>query len=844
MVEIRILGSVHLRATDGREVATLIRHSKRTALFAYLAAAAVPSSFHRRDTLLALFWPESDESHARAALNQALYVLRTALGENVILAHGDDEVGVNRAVVSCDASAFEAALDAGRVADAMALYRGDLLEGFFVTGAPQFERWVERERSRLRSRASEGAWALAESKAAAGDSLEAERWAHRAAELLSGDELAARRLMTFLSRLGDRAAAIRAFEVFRSRLAQEYELEPSAETLALAAAIREEEQHVIPERVAKATGVAGSGERSVSRRRWLPAVLGLVLMGVLGYALVAHRSPRPPRVLVLPFQNLGAPEDAYFTEGITDEITARLAMVSGLSVVGGQSAARYKGTTKTPRQMSQELDVDYVLEGTVTWQRARNGAGRVRVRSQLINARNEVQVWASVLDQDVNISELFAMLSGITQRVVDELHVALETPQRSGLAFVPTRSWEAYNSYLRGRAFVRAAWIASNTRSAIELLDRAVDQDSTFALAYAWLSTAHSNAHWLHSMGARHLALAKHAAERAVRIDPELPEAHMALGHYYYVCCQDYPRALSHLERSHAGRPGDARVVMFIGNVYKRWGRWDEGVRYYEMAARLDPVWHAPLLNLSQIHLWLRDYDNAQRTSSLVLSLEPREATAYTILGSIPLLRDGDVAAARRVFAEAAAVSDGYEGMRLPFYLELLDRRYTDARMRLGPKLGPLESGEEWLVNDHIRRAIVARLLGDSGGARASFDSARVELEGVMPEFVDSPQRQNWLGSALAISYAGLGRRDAAIEQARRVVASDPPAVDAMSGPAALQDIALTHVLLGDHAAALEIIERLLSIPGRLSPQVLRLDPLWDPLRGNPRFERLVRIGS
>ena len=216
LVELRILGSLQLRAADGRQVETLARHAKRTALLAYLAASS-PRGPHRRDTLLALFWPESDAPHARAALNQALYVLRSALGEEAIAPRGDGEVVLSREAVWCDAAAFEAALDAGRPGDALALYRGDLLEGFFVTGAPEFERWLERERARLRERASQGAWALAEERAAVGDAGEAGRWARRAADLLPADEITARRLMTFLNKPGGGGRGVRCIRLAAGR---------------------------------------------------------------------------------------------------------------------------------------------------------------------------------------------------------------------------------------------------------------------------------------------------------------------------------------------------------------------------------------------------------------------------------------------------------------------------------------------------------------------------------------------------------------------------------------------------------------------------------------------------
>src|SRR2546426_6533781 len=240
MVEFRLLGTLSLRTADGRDAGSLLSQPRRLALLAYLAAAT-PRGPHRRDKILALFWPELDEAHARAALNQAVYVLRATLGEDAIVPRGDGALGVTE-VVWCDAVAFQQALDAGRPAEALRLYQGDLLEGFFISGAPEFERWLDRERDGLRRRASEGAWAIAEASAAAGDAFEAARWARRAADLVATDEAETRRLMRFLHGLGDRGAAIGVYETFAARLKEEYELEPSAETATVAARIRQEAQ--------------------------------------------------------------------------------------------------------------------------------------------------------------------------------------------------------------------------------------------------------------------------------------------------------------------------------------------------------------------------------------------------------------------------------------------------------------------------------------------------------------------------------------------------------------------------------------------------------------------------
>lgn len=300
MVELRVLGTLQLRASDRRPVESLTHQARRAALLAYLAAA-VPRGAHRRDKLLALFWPELDQAHARAALNQAVYVLRATLGEDALVPRGDGALGLTDAVW-CDAAAFEAALDAGNSAEALALYRGDLLDGFFITGAPEFERWLDGERERLRQRAAEGAWALAQVKAAEGDTFEAERWARRAADLVPADEAVIRRLMRFLHEQGDRAAAIRVYQAFVSRLAREYELEPSAETQELAATIREEEPSVptvraVDGRPAPVTAVGAAAPRRLPLS-WV-AVAAAAVAGLVVGAWAWLRSPDagPPPVV-------------------------------------------------------------------------------------------------------------------------------------------------------------------------------------------------------------------------------------------------------------------------------------------------------------------------------------------------------------------------------------------------------------------------------------------------------------------------------------------------------------------------------------------------------------------
>ena len=237
MIELCMLGRLSLTGADGREVRGLLGQPRRLALLAYLAAAS-PQGFHRRDTLLALFWPELDQEHARAALRQALHVVRDALGGDAVTSRGDEEIGLDFAQVSCDVAAFERALRIGQLEEALDLYRGALLEGFFISDAPEFERWLETERGRLQQAAAGGARALAERYESDNDLTRAVRWTRRSIELAPSDEGLVRRLIALLDRQGDRAGALEAYEAFARRVAAEYDAEPAAETRALVAAVR------------------------------------------------------------------------------------------------------------------------------------------------------------------------------------------------------------------------------------------------------------------------------------------------------------------------------------------------------------------------------------------------------------------------------------------------------------------------------------------------------------------------------------------------------------------------------------------------------------------------------
>ena len=858
MVELRVLGSVRLQASDGRDVAPLVRQPKRTALLAFLAASHARGP-HRRDTLLAMFWPESDTAHARAALSQALYVLRAALGEAAIVSPGDGAVSLDEKAVWCDAAAFEAALDAGRPGDALALYRGDLLEGFFVTGAPEFEHWLDGERARLRERASQGAWALAAERAAAGDAVEAGRWARRAAELVPADEAVARRLMTFLSGLGDRAAAVRAFEEFESRLAREYELEPSAETRGLAETIRKAESQQHPAALAAQPRSAAAPEASAgppltglarsapvrSRRR--AAVLALLLTGLLAGGSLVFRAQlgarsteaarAPKRLVVLPFANLGPAEEEYFADGITEEIAARLAVIDPLRVIGRTSATRYKRTTKTIQEIGRELGVRYILEGAVRWEKPPHGQARVRVTPQLVSTVDGTHLWAQVYDEPLD--EIFRVQSDIAQRVVHALDVTLLEPERRTMEAVPTRNLQAYDYYLRGNDYSRRGLDERVQRAVARMYEKAVELDSGFALAYAMLSRVHSRMYLLYfDHSAARLAKAKWAVDKALELQPDLPEGHHSLGTYYWIGHTDYDRALREYAITEASRSHEYNLFLARAVLRGRQGKYPEALVDFARARELDPASATLNSTYGEICELTRDFARAESLYDRAIALSPDGVRPYYYKVGLYLRQDGTTQKARAVLDEAQTVGlgDAPDVVFARVQVAIFDRRYDEAITRLSSGAPEVFADQQRFTPRALLDAQVYGLMQRRDVERAYYDSARHMVVAKLREQPDDAR----LHGALGVAYAGLGRKQEAIQEGQRGVNLRPISKDTYQGYYRAWDLARIYVMVGEYDAAVDRLAYLVSIPGYLTPAWLRIDPTWDALRSHPRFQRLL----
>jgi TolB-like protein len=582
--------------------------------------------------------------------------------------------------------------------------------------------------------------------------------------------------------------------------------------------------------------------------RW-PVYAGIAALGLLGgFAALARSRARSgpshpaqrPMLVVLPFENLGRAEDEYFADGMTEEVTARLAGLHGLGVIGRTSAIQYKKTTKTIPQIGQELGVDYILEGSVRWDKAPHGASRVRVTPQLVRVSDASHVWANVYD--AVLADVFDVQSKIATQVADTLDVTLLAPERQALAVRPTANLEAYDYYLRGTDYSLREFRREDAELAVQMYDRAVQLDPAFALAYDALARAQLDLSWIHGETSA-MAKAKAALARAQQLGPELAETHLALGYYYYYGSREYGHALEQFEQVRQRKPNDPDVISAMGYIRRRQGQWEQSLTDLNRASDLDPRNHELFYNLSLTYgLILHRYAEARQAVARAITLAPDVPVYHAVRANLYILENGDTSMAKQVIEQGGRTLDPARIMverqaeRIaPSLVRVFAADYRDALARFTVQAADGDSATYYL-----RKAAFYGVESDTSAAHAYYDSARVVLEGQMARRASRGSEQQPLDLYLALAYAGLGRRADAVRLGRKGAALVPVSRDAFAGPIALVRLAAVYVLAGEYDAAIDELEYLLSIPAPMSASLLRVDPLYAPLRRNPRFERLV----
>jgi serine/threonine-protein kinase len=598
------------------------------------------------------------------------------------------------------------------------------------------------------------------------------------------------------------------------------------------------------------------------------AVVAVVLLGVVWLLPrllpSAAADARLPRLVVLPFENLGAPEDEYFAAGILDEITARLAGLDSLSVISRQSAIQYENTDKTPQQIGEELDIDYLLEGTIRWQRSADGSSRVRITPQLIRVADDIHLWAEIYERP--LTEVFAVQSDIAARMVSAMGIALGGDERELLAEQPTENMEAWEHYLRGNfAFNDGFPLGPAISRAVEEYEIVVQLDPDFALAYAKLSLAHFGVFRRGEDGrggdgtADRLALVEETALEALRLNPDLPEGHAALGVYHYACCRDYASAHAELDLALAQRPNDAFLLTLSAIPYKRSGNLERAAALFGRASDLNPMAWSPANEASRAYKALRNYHEAERYQeryAALAELAPSSAGAsgYRERAILKFKRDGHGDAVREILEQAQQRFGGDYwrlavdvGTSSPPLARVLCAQDTAACHQALKRISePLYgSAGIWF---YLTMAGLYDVAADENLSRGYYDSAAtavarwrevVPLTG--PGAESREQSFTYVSEgALAVIAAGFGDAAAATRHLELRLEVQPRMTDRWEVMTNDDWTAQTYVMIGEHEAALEELEFRLSTPSMFSVAQLRVDPLYDPLRDDPRFQALL----
>ncbi len=553
-------------------------------------------------------------------------------------------------------------------------------------------------------------------------------------------------------------------------------------------------------------------------------------------------------VAVLPFENLSDdPQNAYFADGMHDDILTNLARVADLKVISRTSVQQFRTGARNLRLIAESLGVAHILEGTV-----RRAGNRVRVNAQLINARTEAQVWGESFDRE--LTDLFKLQSELAENITLALRARISPRERANIQQSPTADLGAYELYLRARDIFHWSGVGDAQESsdrALPLLERAIERDPRFALAHALISRIHAEVFWFgcDKRPAR-LEQARQAAETSLQLQPGLGEGHLARGFYHYYSARDYGRALQELDPALRATPNDAEVVGALGIIARRQGRWNESVAQLERASSLDPRNLASLWNLLETLIFVKRYDDAQEVIDQALAIFPQAHFLALVGAGIALRRDGLTGPFCEVLKKIPAGFDpGGAVTSIAVRVALMERDYDRAEARLNA------SSDNWCNDTGLSglagaldgytiprawyRGLIARGRGAEAAAREAFAAARDEVAEDLAKWPEDEKTMVMLGLILA----ALGDNEEAVRLGERAAALLPPGLDAIDGPLVATNFAVILLQAGEKKRALALLESLHRLPGGPTSGFLRAEREWDPLRNEPAFQKLCAAG-
>jgi TolB-like protein/class 3 adenylate cyclase/Tfp pilus assembly protein PilF len=586
--------------------------------------------------------------------------------------------------------------------------------------------------------------------------------------------------------------------------------------------------------------------------RWAAVAIGLLVAAGLAAAVFFFLRKAPARSLataveksiaVLPFENLSEEKaNAFFAEGVQDEILTNLAKIADLKVISRTSVMHYmSGAPRNLREIGQQLGVAHVLEGSV--QRAAN---KIRVNAQLIDARNDAHQWAQTYDRD--LADVFAIQSEIAKAIADQLQAKLSPNEKRAIERPPTTDLEAFDLYSRAKSILLTAAFSAtsepNLRKAIALLDEAVKRDPSFFDAYCQLARAHEQLYAV--SGVDHtparLALAEAAVQAATRLRPDAAETHLARAQYLYYGLRDYAGALAELEIARQALPNDPRVFELTGYILRRRGQQEEGLHNLQRAVALDPRNFLTLQQIAISYQNLGRYAETIAALDRVLAIMPDNIETRATRGEYYIYWKADTRPLQQTIDAILAQGSGGIASAAPsWFVCALAERDSAAAERALVALGdnPCWGEGTIILSRSFGEGLLARMTKDEARARTAFEAARAQQEKIVQAQPDYGPKL----CVLAMIDAALGRNDLALDEGRRAIALTPLEKDTINGSYVRQYFAITAAWAGDKELALQQLEAGVRAPQAsemLSYGALKLFPVWDPLRGDPRFEQIV----
>lgn len=572
-------------------------------------------------------------------------------------------------------------------------------------------------------------------------------------------------------------------------------------------------------------------------------LLGIALLAVP--AVVIFKSDwasekKPPssaikRLVVLPFENLGPVDNEYFTDGMTEELTARLAALSGLGVISRTSAIQYAKTDKTIEQIGRELNVDYALEGTVRWAPAAIGADRVRITPHLLQISSKITLWAETYDRVMD--DIFQVQSEISQKVVEKMGITLLEPEQKSIDRMPTENLDAYQAYLRARFYeARPHFTLQNWLQVIEGYQQAVNLDPGFATAFAELARAHARLYFLwEDHSPERLDMASRAAAQALTLAPESPAVHLALGYYQLYAFRNTQKALQEFSIAEKGMPNNAELLQAKGAIAALTGDWEKAAACSRKALELSPRDGSIAVDLAECYWLLRRYEEAFAISNLAIELSPDDPWPY--LYKVYILWDWKgVVPEARTMLEAVPPDHAFASWTR-YWQNMCERKYNLAVEQLFSMPDEWVHNKCWAIPKTLLAGLAHERMGQTEQALQAYQSACSVLEERVAQQPDDPRYH----SSLGIAYANLQRKDEAIREGKKAVELLPISADAFYGIPYEEDLAYIYLLVGETEAALERLDHLLSIPSWISVPYLEMNPRWDVLAKNPKFIRMMK---